>query len=215
MKTTLKKKTATKRAPARKPAPKKKSPIKKTVAKKSTVKKPTVRKTVAKKPTKAKTTKKPTSKARTSAKKKTSKTTTKKKAKPKEVPLGRTLKTKDEFLPFKKTKVKELKDKRLVVVIDKNTREELAVVKLTTKSGPNTSELTGYKKGNKKTTFFSHFVEITDSKGNPITVDGVRFKENYKKYDLNSQQVSQIRKKVRGHSKQALENRKKLLDFKK
>ena len=215
MKKTLKKKTTTKKAPARKPAPKKKTPIKKTVAKKTTVKKPSARKTVAKKPTKAKTTKKTTSRARTTAKKKTSKSAPKKKAKPKEVPLGRTLKTKDEFLPFKKTKVKELKDKRLVVVIDKNTREELAVVKLTTKSGPNTSELTGYKKGNKKTTFFSHFVEITDSKGNPITVDGVRFKENYKKYDLNSQQVSQIQNKAYSHVKQAEANNRKIKKLKK
>ena len=161
------KKVTTKKAQAKKPAPKK-TASKKPVAKKT---KTTSNKTVAKKTTTKKTQTKKSTQKKASNKKTTSKSTGKKKAKPKDsagVPVGRTLKTKDEYLPKKDSKVKELKSKRTVVVIDKNTKEELAVVKLTTKSTQNTTELEGYKKGNKKTTYFGHFVETSDNEGKPI-----------------------------------------------
>lgn len=44
------------------------------------------------------------------------------------VPIGRTLKTKDEYLPYDPKKVQKLKQKRWVAVIDKNTNEDLAIV---------------------------------------------------------------------------------------
>lgn len=78
--------------------------------------------------------------------------------KTKSVPIGRTLKTKDKYLPYDPKKVRELKDKRWVVVIDKNTNEELAVVRLTDERQPNTTHLPTYKKGNRKDTYFKHFV---------------------------------------------------------
>ena len=76
----------------------------------------------------------------------------------KSVPVGRTLKTQDRYLPYKKNKVQELKPHRWVVVIDKNTDEEFAVVRLTDENQPNTTYLPTYKKGNRKKTYFKHFV---------------------------------------------------------
>lgn len=60
------------------------------------------------------------------------------------------------------------KNKRIVAVIDSNSADELAVVRLTTQKQANTTELPTYKKGNKKETRFKHFVEITDNEGKPI-----------------------------------------------
>ena len=102
-----------------------------------------------------------------------------------------------------------------MVVIDKNSKEELAVVKLTTKKSSNSTELEGYKKGNKKTTYFGHFVETYDNEGKPITVDGVKFKENRSNYDLTSTQVKQVQNKVYSHVKQAEINNKKIKRLKK
>ena len=128
------------------------------------------------------------------------------------MPLGRTIKTKDIFLPIEKGKgiVSKPKDKRWIAVIDFNDKGELAVVKLTTEKQSNTSKLSGYKKGNGKTTYFKHFVEIKDADGNPIKIDGVRFIENESKYDLNNRQVEKVRDTVLNHSRQASENKKKI-----
>lgn len=236
------KKVTTKKAQAKKPAPKKtvakktvrkstsqaKKPVKttskKSAPKKTASKKPvakktktTSNKTVAKKTTTKKTQTKKSTQKKSSNKKTTSKSTGKKKAKPKDsagVPVGRTLKTKDEYLPKKDSKVKELKSKRTVVVIDKNTKEELAVVKLTTKSTQNTTELEGYKKGNKKTTYFGHFVETSDNEGKPIVV-GDKFEQNHPKNDLSKEQVKQIQNKVFSHVKQAKDNNDKIHKLKK
>ena len=97
------------------------------------------------------------------------------------VPIGRTLKTQDKYLPSDRKKVQELKDRRWVVVIDKNTNEELAVVRLTTEKQPNSSPLPNYRHGNKKETRFKHFVETEDDEGNAIRVDGKKFLQNLKK----------------------------------
>lgn len=107
--------------------------------------------------------------------------------------VGRTIRTKDKYLPIEKSKGKsEPKDKRWIAVIARNGKGELAVVRLTTEKQTNTTELKGYKKGNGKTTYFKHFVEIEDNNGNPIKIDGVMFIENDKKYDLNTEQVLQV-----------------------
>lgn len=135
--------------------------------------------------------------------------------KEKKTKIGRTVKTKDEYLPIEKGKGKSTpKDKRWIAVIAVNYKGELAVVRLTTENQPNTSELKNYKHGNGKTTYFKHFVEIKDSKGKPIRIDGVRFIENDEKYDLNKRQVSQVRDRVLNHSKQATENKKKIAAIK-
>lgn len=145
---------------------------------------------------------------------KVEKQTRKSKSKKQTVSVGSTLKTKDEYLPFDKSKVKELKNKRWVAVIDKNKKGEFAVVKLTTQRTKNTTELKGYSKGNKKTTYFGHFVEIKDNEGNPIKVS-VKFKANQPKYDLTSKQVKQIKEKVLNGVKQASQNKKNIKDLRK
>ena len=130
------------------------------------------------------------------------------------VPIGRTLKTKDEYLPKKKGMVKQLKEERWVAVIDKNTKEELAVVKLTTKNQSNTTELAGYKAGNKRRTFFGHFVEINDNEGKPIKVSE-KFAQNHPKNDLTTEQVKTIQNKVLHKVKQSQTNLNKIKKLKK
>lgn len=125
-------------------------------------------------------------------------------------PIGRTIKTKDEYLPYDPKKVIELKDKRWIAVIDKNDFEELAVVRLTDEDQPNTSPLPTYKKGNKGDTYFKHFIEIEDNVGNPIKVDNQRFIENHKKYDLRAEEIKEIQNKVLHRVKQSDANRKKI-----
>lgn len=130
--------------------------------------------------------------------------------KTKSVPIGRTLKTKDKYLPYDPKKVRELKDRRWVAVIDKNTDEELAVVRLTDERQPNTTRLPTYKKGNRKDTYFKHFVETEDSEGNAIRVDGKKFIENLANYDLSSKEISLVKDKVLKHTRQSQENLQKI-----
>lgn len=129
----------------------------------------------------------------------------------KRTPNGRTLKTKDEYLPQEKGKVKELKNKRWVAVIDSNQKNELAVVRLTDEEQKNTTELPTYKKGNKRKTHFKHFVETEDNEGKPIkaTKNG-KFQENSPAYDLSARELVKIKDKVLNHTKQSSENRKKI-----
>ncbi len=146
--------------------------------------------------------------------KKSSKTTEPKKAQ-KRTPNGRTLKTADKYLPVKKGKEKELKDKRWVAVIDSNERNELAVVRLTTQKQKNTTSLPNYKMGNKQDTYFKHFVETKDNEGKPIKASKTgKFQENSSKYDLNTKQVALIKEKTLNHSKQVSENKRKINELK-
>ena len=110
--------------------------------------------------------------------------------------------------------MQELKSHRWVVIIDKNTDEELAVVRLTDENQPNTTYLPTYKKGNGKKTYFKHFVETEDNEGAPIRSDGKKFIENEAKYDLSAGEVKYVRKKVLDHSKQSKANREKIFRLK-
>lgn len=133
----------------------------------------------------------------------------------KRYPNGRTLKTQDRYLPTDKKGVSEsLKSQRRVVIIDSNSFDELAVVKLTTQNQPNTTELPTYKNGNGRKSYFKHFVEITDNDGNPIKVDGVKFIENPWAYDLNPREVKHVANTVLGNVRQSEENRKKIKNLK-
>ena len=129
--------------------------------------------------------------------------------------VGRTIKTKDKYLPItnKKSESKP-KEKRWIAVISRNENGELGVVRLTTETQPNTTRLKGYNKGNGKTTYFKHFVEIEDADGNPIKIDGVRFIENPKEYDLTGKQVAQVRNTVLNHTRQSSENKNKIAALK-
>ncbi len=126
------------------------------------------------------------------------------------VPTGRTLLTKDEYLPSPKqkspSKSEGPKARRWVAVIDKNDSEELAVVKLTTKNTPNSTALPTYQKGNGQSTYFKHFVETRDNEGKPIVVDGDKFKENHSKYDLTATEVKTIQNKVYHNVKESQRN---------
>ena len=134
----------------------------------------------------------------------------KKPIKKKSVPIGRTLKTKDKYLPYDPKKVQKLKEKRWVAVIDKNTNEELAVVRLTDERQPNTTHLPTYKKGNRRDTYFKHFVETQDNEGKAIRVDGKKFVENLSKYDLSKDEIKLIQNKVYHRVKQSQSNNTKV-----
>ena len=133
----------------------------------------------------------------------------------KKVPNCRTLKTQDKYLPIaKKGNSTKPKNKRIVAVIDSNSADELAVVRLTTQKQANTTELPTYKKGNKKETRFKHFVEITDNEGKPIKIDGIKFIENGKEYDLSVSELRRVSEHVLKHTAQAEENKKKIAKLK-
>lgn len=137
--------------------------------------------------------------------------------KEKKTKVGRTVRTKDTYLPIEKVKGKSKsnpKEKRWIAVIAVNEKGELAVVRLTTEKQANTTELKNYDKGNGKTTYFKHFVEINDNQGKPIRIDGVRFIENPPEKDLTQSQVDKVKDKVLNHSKQSQENRKKIAELK-
>lgn len=131
-------------------------------------------------------------------------------------PKGRTLKTQDKYLPESKGgKPDKPKASRRAVVIDSNRKDELAVVKLTTSKQPNTSPLPSYKQGNGKPTQFKHFVETQDNEGNPIKVDGKKFKENPWAYDLSASEVNHVRKVVLEETRQSKTNKEKIAALKK
>lgn len=90
----------------------------------------------------------------------------------------------------------------------------MAVVRLTTKNTANTTHLKSNKSGNKKDTYFKHFVEIEDNEGNPIKIDNIKFIQNTKDKDLTPKQVKSIKNKVLHRVKQSSENRKKIITLK-
>lgn len=133
----------------------------------------------------------------------------------KRYPNGRTIKTQDKYLPTdKKGKSTKPKTKRRVVVVDSNRYDELAVVRLTTQNQPNTTELRTYKKGNGKTTYFKHFVEIMDDEGNPIKIDGKKFIENPWAWDLSADEIEYVRRGVFEGKRQSDDNKKKIAALK-
>lgn len=117
----------------------------------------------------------------------------------KRVPWGRTLKTQDNYLGKQKTSSAKV---RPVVVIDNNSKNELMVVPLSSRSGSNRTRLKNYAQGK---SYYKHFVEIEDNKGNPIVV-GEKFKENHKNMDVSKRDVQKIRSKVFTSSKQSKRN---------
>ncbi len=121
------------------------------------------------------------------------------------VPLGRTLATNDKYLGKQKTSSKKT---RPVVVVDKNLRNELAIVPLSSKKGANRTELKGYQnKKTKKKTYYKHYLEIEDDEGKPIVVNE-KFRENHKNMDVSQNKVIEIRNTIFNHSKQKQRNRK-------
>ncbi len=120
------------------------------------------------------------------------------------VPWGRTLTTKDIYLGKQKTGSTKT---RPVVVVDNNSRNELAVVPLSSMNGFNRTELKGYR--NPKThqkTYYKHFLEIEDNEGKPITIN-YKFRENHKNMDISRRDVEEIRNTIFSLSKQKQRNK--------
>ncbi|MCX4366489.1 MAG: hypothetical protein OSJ67_00615 [Clostridia bacterium] len=125
------------------------------------------------------------------------------------VPQGRTLTTHDNFLSGGK-KTGSTK-KRPLVVIEANSKNDLAVVPLSSRDGKNRTELKEARTNNKKS-FFKHFVEIADNEGKPIRIND-KFKENHKNMDISQKDVENIRNIVFNHSKPKEENKKLISKF--
>ncbi len=124
------------------------------------------------------------------------------------IPWGRTLTTKDNYLPSSTKSTKT----RPVVVVD-NNKNDLAVVPLSTTPGKNRTELKGYK--NPKTnrpTYYKHYLETKDNEGQPIRVND-KFRENHKNMDVSRDQVLDIRQKILTDVRTKQRNRKMLDAF--
>lgn len=115
----------------------------------------------------------------------------KKKNKSKRVPDGRTLQTRDEFFygqgKYRKPGYEKKGHYRRVVVIDSNSNDELAVVKLTGDKG---TLIKDYKSGHSG---YKPFVLTLDEKGKAIK-PGYKFIENKDKHNLSKKNVVQIKK---------------------
>ena len=105
------------------------------------------------------------------------------------VPWGRTLTTRDNYLGKQKTGSKKI---RPVVVVDNNSRNELAVVPLSSKKGANRTRLKNYMQGK---SYYKHYLEIEDNEGKPIKVNN-KFRENHKNMDLSREDVLDIRQNI-------------------
>lgn len=126
------------------------------------------------------------------------------------IPQGRTLVTKDCYLPIGKRGVsKNKKEKRPVVVIEANSRNEVAVVPLSSKAGKNRTRLKNYQQGK---SYFKHFVEIDDNEGKPIVV-GEKFRENHANMDVSQSDVQFIKDKIFYNSVPKNANRQKINKF--
>lgn len=128
--------------------------------------------------------------------------------KEKYVPWGRTLTTKDNYLGKQKTGSKKT---RPVVVVDNNTRNELAVVPLSSRKGANRTKLRNYQQGR---SYYKHYLEIEDNEGNPIKVNN-KFRENHKNMDVSHRDVELIRDTLFKKSKTKQYNIKQYDKFKK
>lgn len=108
------------------------------------------------------------------------------------IPNGRTLQTRDEYLQDGKGYTKPGKENsglyRKVVVVDSNKNNELAVVKLTTSEKGQV--LTGYKTGKSK---YRPYVQTRDDEDNPIKI-GQKFHENKPQHNVTRASVNTIKK---------------------
>ncbi len=100
------------------------------------------------------------------------------------VPVGRTVMVRNGHI---NKWAKKPNEKRTHVVIETN-KEDLALVRLTSKK-PNTTQLKYYQDGS---SYFKHFVEIEDVKGNPLRV-GEDITQNHQNMDVSIKSVNYIK----------------------
>ena len=106
------------------------------------------------------------------------------------VPQGRTLSTYDKYLSGgQKTGSQK---ERPVVVIEANTKNDLAVVPLSTRDGSNRTHLRKYQQGQ---SYFKHYVETQDDEGKAIRVNH-KFRENRPEMDVSADDVEFIKDTV-------------------
>ena len=123
--------------------------------------------------------------------------------KKKKVPIGRTVMVRNGHI---NKGAKKPNERRTHVVIETNN-DDLALVRLTTKK-PNTTQLKYYKGCN---SYFKHFVEVEDIKGNPLRV-GKDITQNHKNMDVSLDSVKYISKTI-SNSKQKDNYNKKMKMF--
>lgn len=119
------------------------------------------------------------------------------------VPVGRTVMVRNGHI---NEGAKKPNEKRTHVVIETN-KEDLALVRLTSKK-PNTTQLKHYQDGS---SYFKHFVEIEDVKGNPLRV-GEDITQNHQNMDLDHSDVNFIKKTI-SDSKQKQKYEKNISKF--
>lgn len=112
----------------------------------------------------------------------------------KTIPLGRTVRTRDNYFEGKKDYIKEGYENagnyRKAVVIDTNNLDEIALVKLLGNDGKKKGiELNNYQKGK---SIFRTYVETLDDDNNPIKI-GIKFEEQNPVEDLSKKDVYKIR----------------------
>lgn len=123
------------------------------------------------------------------------------------LPIGQTLETNDLFLPYKKTRVPNSKT-RPVIIIDKNEKEEYAVVPGSTRK---TSNTTYYNKHGIK--YFRHNLEVEDNEGKPIKQNS-KFKQTERTTKIPTKEANILKDEVINHTRFSSENRKKYETFK-
>ena len=125
------------------------------------------------------------------------------KRKNKGVPVGRTVMVRNGLI---NKGSKNPNERRTHVVIETN-KDDLALVRLTTKK-PNSTQLKKYKDGS---SYFKHFVEVEDTKKNPLRV-GKDITQNHENMDVSSDSVKFIRKKI-ASSKEGAQYKLKIKKF--
>lgn len=137
----------------------------------------------------------------------------------KDIPIGTTLQTRDEYLlsGAGKTNIKPNHPNsrdlyRRVGVVDSNRKNEIAVIKLGTKGR---HSLDKYLNGKSK---YNAFIEIQDDKGNSIKIDNVKFVKNPSRRDISKKDVNEMKKNALVNKKTSAslrkENRDKLRELK-
>lgn len=133
------------------------------------------------------------------------------------IPNGRVIRTRDSYVGeshgYDKPKKKGLY--RMAVIVDSNTREEIAIVKLTTSEKG--TPLPDYKDGKSR---YRNFIQTVDCNGDPIVITPAskeyrksgkpRFEEASESRDLSKKDVNKIKRDCITDPKTGRENRSRL-----
>lgn len=131
----------------------------------------------------------------------------------KNVKIGTTLQTRDEYLysgkNYKKPGYEKKGNYRRVLVVDSNKKDELAVVKLTTSE--KAKQVGSYQKGKAR---YKPILETKTNESKPIKVSK-KFQKNRKSRNIPKNEVNKIKKDLFVLSKQKHKNRSRVRRLKK